>query len=205
MKRDPFLPESFGNKEPLDFYQEGFSRLNISQENIIKFGDLMHTLTTLKIVSLGRKKLPDKGISNDHHRHLQGGIFAYGTKKVNQEWKSHSACSIREMLDLFSEDPEAFEKEYLKLFSNKIKKNKKWKSDFTQISLELRRIKFYYQYFSGIVHHQLDKTVHAYRTLENVIIDNVISVSDESFEKIFEKFFNSVNKIIDFNNKYGTN
>jgi hypothetical protein len=189
---DPLL-KGKGYEDPKihsDFYQNGFEQLEVTMEDIRNIGAFIHELSIFTISQRSSsKKLPLKGVTNDHHRHLNGAIFAFGSEKENVEWKEHSASSLREMISLWESG-----KNFKLVVSAYCEESKREESDESEKLCE--KITNYYGYFTGVTHHQVAAIVHGYRFLEDVQAENGQCQGKESYKKVFKKFFVDLKKII---------
>ena len=197
MREDPVLKKQKGvgltSEKTLDFYQLGLQQLGIAEEQLKQIGNLIHVLSNIKLNGLRLSKYPEKGVTNDHHRHLQGAIFAFGTEEVNKEWREHAASSIREMLSIFSNSDEDFGK-----VMNKYRKNQKVEeSDLKKIESACVKIKKYYQFFTGVTHHQQAAITNGFRQLEDPNTENEKCLTVENFKLVFKHFFVDMKKIIE--------
>jgi len=197
MEKDPILKDKKGTdldtKAPLDFYQLGFGQLNISQSEIIKAGRLIHILSIIKLEGLRPDKYPEKGVTNDHHRHLQGSIFAFGTEGYNQEWREHAASSLREMISGFSSSELEFNKTLSEYGNAQDPKN----NELLKVESVCKKIKKYYQFFTGVTHHQQAAITNGFRQLEELDAENDKCLTVDSFKLVFRHFFIDMKKIID--------
>lgn len=173
----------------VDFFQEGFRQLNVTEVQLKDIGSLIHNLSNTHLNGLNNKKFPEKGVSNDYHRHIQGAIFAFGSEKYNQEWKEHAASSIREMLSIFVISENVFKEAYEKYYTGVAVDEK--------ALIIFSKIKPYYQYFTHIAHHQIDKSVYSYRVLEDEDANQEDCLDYNSFKKVFHHFFVDMIKILD--------
>ncbi len=89
--KDPLLKsqEGYGNKgdDRLQFFKDGLEAVNLSQEQVDfvgkKFTEIFEHI----------------GSSRNGLVMARGSIFAIGSKKYdNEEWREHTASSIRELL-----------------------------------------------------------------------------------------------------------
>ncbi|KND51842.1 MAG: hypothetical protein ABA06_01115 [Parcubacteria bacterium C7867-001] len=196
MQDDPFLGTKDGlsvlGGEVSNFYQLGFGQLDISEEEISKAGRLIHVLSIIKLEGLRPEKYPAKGVTNDHHRHLQGALFAFGTEGVNHEWREHSASSIREMISGFASSELEFNENVSKYGTNQNTNS----DELKKIESACKKIKKYYQFFTGVTHHQQAAITNGFRQLEDLSAENERCLSVDSFKLVFKHFFIDLKKII---------
>ena len=197
MQEDPALKIKGGvggtDLKSSDFYQLGLSQLDITGDQINKAGRLIHILSIIKLEGLRPDKYPEKGVTNDHHRHLQGAIFAFGTEGANQEWREHGASSIREMISAFSTSEVDFNNTVTTYGNNQKPQNTQLKN----IEAACIKIKKYYQFFSGVTHHQPAAIINGFRQLEDPNTENEKCQTTESFKLVFNHFFVDMKKIIE--------
>lgn len=196
MQEDPIFGGNridLEEKKPLDFYQTGLKLLDITEDQLVQIGSLIHKLSNIKLSGLRPSKYPEKGVSNDHHRHLQGAVFAFGSEGYNKEWREHTASSIREMLSIFSSDDEDFNKTINELG----KDQEPALEELKKVEYACRKIKKYYQFFTGVTHHQPDAITNCFRQLEDHNAENEICLSAESFKIVSSHFFIDMKKIIE--------
>lgn len=197
MEEDPILKNKeklgFSDNVPLDFYQLGLSQLDFSQSEIIKAGRLIHILSIIKLEGLRPEKYPEKGVTNDHHRHLHGAIFAFGTESHNQEWREHAASSLREMISGFSSSESEFNINLSKYGNAQKTQN----SELVKVESVCIKIKKYYQFFSGVTHHQQAAITNGFRQLEEFDATNEKCLTTDSFKLVFRHFFIDMKKIIE--------
>ncbi len=87
---------------------------------------------------------------------IQGAVFAIGTSKLNNpEWKEHCASSIREIMHAFGSGS-SFVDTFISI--------EVFKEDKKLID-ELDKVKYYYNYFTGIDHHEPEKVIYALKGL----------------------------------------
>ncbi|TSC83898.1 MAG: hypothetical protein G01um101413_701 [Parcubacteria group bacterium Gr01-1014_13] len=177
----------------VNFYEVGFKQLGISEEDINKISLLVYNLSRLKLDGLRPESYPAKGVTNDHRRHLRGAVFAFGSENYNEEWREHAASSIREMLSIFSANEDDFGKTLKDLF----KKGAITVELFETIELSCSKIKKYYQFFTGVTHHQQAAITNGFRQLEDPTCENEKCLSVESFKRVFGSFFIDMKKIIE--------
>lgn len=194
MADDPLLKKEEGIKlsEDGDYYQLGLGSLNITEAELRQIGSLMHKLSNIRLDGLRSKKCPEKGTDNDHHRHLQGAVFAFGSENNNQEWREHFSSSIRDMLSLFSDSPDVFTNTLEEL----VREGKMLQEDFEKINEVCIKIKKYYQFFTGVVHHKPTTIINGFRQLENSEAENRECQTDDNFKLVAKHFFRDMKKII---------
>ncbi len=181
------------NEKIINFYEIGFAKLNIEEQEIKKVTNLIYKISQIRLNGLRQSKFPEKGSTNDHDRHIRGAIFAFGTENFNEEWKEHAASSLREMLSLFS----GAEDDFGNALKDLSKEGLLTDADFSNIKSACIKIKKYYQYFTGITHHEPPAIINGYRQLVDYSAQSNICLSSDSFKRVFCDFFVNIKKIIE--------
>ena len=190
---DDLFNKKDAEEKVIDYYEIGFEQLGVAEEDLDKIIQLMHRLSLTRLESLRPSQYPEKGVTNDHGRHLRGAIFAFGSEDYNGEWREHAASSIREMVSIFSNNDSAFIETLKKSYGE----SRLTEEIRQKIELTCSRIKKYYQFFTGVTHHQQAAITNGFRQLENPTCGNEDCLTGDSFKIVFRHFFVDMRKIIE--------
>jgi len=166
----------------LDPYSEGLNELNLKNEEVEMIGK--NILYLFKKIS--EKK--NKEINRNPITMLQGAIFAVGSRKLNnKEWKEHCSSSLREIFHIWKNGGRlnSFKEDYSKYYFNY--KNSEKSDDFNE---DFKKLWYYYEFFSGIDHHEPHKWKYALMALnKNNIKKHTDGLDDEEFVIYLKDFF----------------
>lgn len=192
MEEDPILKGKYieiGDSSPIsDPYTGGLYIINLDNAQIEEFGNFFNDFYE-KL----SKKESGRRITRNALTMFKGAVFALGTKKLNNhEWKEHCASSLREVFHewgardrLSSDFCELYKAKGTKLSTNE--------------SNAFRDFWLFYEYFSGIDHHEADKIMSALRA---ILKDNTLKLencySDDVFSAQVEDYFSKLSEIVGF-------
>jgi len=166
-------------------FKDGLSSAGISLGGVKR---VYRLFSELYLVTQNKNK-KGKPITNDAPRHVRGAVFALGSEGLNDEWKEHTASSLREMLHPWKDLRVVAT--YAKQLCDESQLSSKEKTELERIC---NRLYTYYEYFSCIVHHEPAGICFKYRELTNETLGSYEEcITSEKFKLVVATYFNEVN------------
>lgn len=188
---DPILKNRVGgplaDESP---FSSGLYQSGITNEQLITIGKFFNTIYE----KVRNKK--ERQVTRNAVTMLQGAMFALGTKEYNIEWKEHTSSSLREIIHEWEGNGFDFCADFREFFPNSPKANE---TEF------YKRLKLYYNYFSGIGHHNASGIMGSLTSLKN---DATLKLEDCYKDEIFlsavKEFVSISLEIIEFSKRVPT-
>lgn len=125
---------------------------------------------------------------------LTGAMFALASKDTNNiEWKEHCSSSLREVLHEWEGNGHDFASEFREYYPNSPKSTE---------TETYKQIKLYYQYFSGIAHHNASGILSALSALKkSSTLKLEDCYQDAVYVETVKGFFICVSEVISYSNQ----
>lgn len=180
-------------------YNVGLSLVDFSHEQIELFGNFFQDFYR----KLNKKR--NSKISRNAFTMFKGGIFALGTNNLgNDEWKEHCASSLREIFHAWGGRDRLYS-DFDLIYNITRLRSSSGEKDI-ELSNLFRDFWLYYEYFSGIDHHEPDKVIFSLqKILKNESIKLQDCYTDEIFLEQVNGYFSKITKIIEYSNNLSRN
>jgi hypothetical protein len=173
-------PESIEIKELP--YEKGLRILGLDKIEVEKIGKNINDF----FQKISKKR--NRSINRDAVIMFKGAIFAIGTKDLNNpEFKEHCSSSLREIFHVWRKSGKliGLQKDYKYFYKNE-------NTNTININDKLKELWYYYDLFTGIVHHESERWRYAFASIKKTSIEytsELNELNDNEFIELVKNFF----------------